>query len=204
MLELLMSLAPLLPVLGFLGFNFGKQDSEAKSESGLRGTQYFNDTASAANTALQEQRTRTNEIMDSPFGSFRGKTGADMFDGGQFGLGRAADQAVQKMLSQSASRMSASAGMRGQLNPENMPAVASSATRQVLPTLLPQITEMAKWIYQLPEMWKSSLANYGSNLASQYAPYLGASSTSSSSGFSVGAQVGSAEGKGMLPGTMFS
>ena len=194
---MLFELSLMLPLLGFLGFNFGKQDSEAKSESGLRGTEYFGAAARDASAALQQQTGLNSEIQQSPYGSFRGQTGANMFDAGQFGLGAAADEAVKKMLSQSNSRLSASAGMRGQLSPENIPGIAASATRQVLPQLLPQITEMSKWIYQLPEVWKNSLFNYGSNLASSYAPYLGASSSSSSSGFNVGAQVG---GKALLPG----
>ena len=196
---MLLELLTALPVLGFLGFNFGSQDSEAKSESGLRGTQYFNDTAAGANSALQQNASLTNEIQQSPYGSFRGQTGSSMFDAGQFGLGTAADEAVKKLLSQSSSRMSASAGARGQLSPENIPGIAASATRQVLPQLLPQITEMSKWIYQLPELWKNNLFNYGSILASSYAPYLGASSSSSSSGFNVGMQVG---GKALLPGNV--
>lgn len=200
MLELL--LFPFL--LGFLGFNFGKQDSSAKSESGLRGTQYFGQAAEGASNALAQNQGLTNEIIASPYGSFRGMTGQQMFAPGQFGLGEAADSAVQKLLSQSSSRMSADAGMRGQLSPENIPGVAASATRQVLPQLLPQITQMAQWMYQLPEQWKNSLFNYGSQMASQYAPFLGAQSNSSSSGFNVGAQVGDSGGKGMLPGSMFS
>lgn len=195
---MLFELSLMLPILGFLGFNFGKQDSEAKSESGLRGTKYFDDTAAGANSALQQNAALTNEIQQSPYGSFRGQTGSSMFDAGQFGLGTAADEAVKKLLSQSSSRMSASAGARGQLSPENIPGVAASATRQVLPQLLPQISEMSKWIYQLPELWKNSLFNYGSSLASSYAPYLGANSSSNSSGFNVGMQVG---GSSMLPGT---
>ena len=196
---MLFELSLMLPILGFLGFNFGKQDSEAKSESGLRGTQYFNDTAAGANSALQQNAALTNEIQQSPYGSFRGQTGSSMFDAGQFGLGTAADEAVKKMLSQSNSRMSASAGMRGQLSPENIPGVAASATRQVLPQLLPQISEMSKWIYQLPELWKNSLFNYGSSLASSYAPYLGANSSSNSSGFSTGMSVGN---NAVLPGNL--
>lgn len=187
---MLIELLTMLPVLGFLGFNFSQQKSDAKSESGLRGTQYFDTAANDALTGLQRQAGLNREIQASPFGSFRGMTGQDMFNPGQFGLGTAADEAVQKMLSQSNSRMSASAANRGQLSPENIPGVAASATRQVLPSLLPQISQMAQWIYQLPEQWKNSLFNYGSNIASQYAPYLGAQSTSSSSGFGVGAQVG--------------
>lgn len=195
---MLFELSLMLPILGFLGFNFGKQGSEAKSESGLRGTQYFGAAAAGASETLARQTGLTKEVQDSPYGSFRGKTGSDMFDAGQFGLGTAADEAVKKLLSQSSSRMSASAGARGQLSPENIPGVAASATRQILPQLLPQITEMSKWIYQLPELWKNSLFNYGSNLASSYAPYLGASSSSSSSGFNAGMQVG---GDALLPGT---
>ena len=195
---MLFELLTMLPILGFLGFNFGKQDSEAKSESGLRGTEYFGQTTHDANAALKQQTALNNEIQGSPYGSFRGQTGSSMFDAGQFGLGTAADEAVKKLLSQSSSRMSASAGARGQLSPENIPGVAASATRQVLPQLLPQITEMSKWIYQLPELWKNSLFNYGSNLASSYAPYLGATSSSSSSGINAGMQIG---GSSMLPGT---
>lgn len=194
---MLFELLTMLPVLGFLGFNFGKQDSEAKSESGLRGTQYFGEAAAGASESLARQTGLTKEVQDSPYGSFRGQTGASMFDAGQFGLGTAADEAVKKLLSQSSSRMSASAGARGQLSPDNIPGVAASATRQILPQLLPQITEMSKWIYQLPELWKNSLFNYGSNLASSYAPYLGANSSSSSSGINAGMQVG---GSSLLPG----
>ena len=196
---MLFELSLMLPILGFLGFNFGKQDSEAKSESGLRGTEYFGTAAHDASAALQQQTGLNNEIQQSPYGSFRGQTGSSMFDAGQFGLGTAADEAVKKLLSQSSSRMSASAGARGQLSPENIPGVAASATRQVLPQLLPQITEMSKWIYQLPELWKNSLFNYGSNLASSYAPYLGANSSSNSSGFSTGMSVGN---NAVLPGNL--
>ena len=162
---MLFELSLMLPILGFLGFNFGKQDSEAKSESGLRGTQYFGDAAAGASESLARQTGLTKEVQDSPYGSFRGQTGA---------------------------------GARGQLSPENIPGVAASATRQILPQLLPQITEMSKWIYQLPELWTNSLFNYGSNLASSYAPYLGANSSSSSSGINAGMQIG---GSSMLPGT---
>lgn len=196
---MLLELSMLLPILGFLGFNFSKQDSEAKQESGLRGTQYFGATAEGANRGLQGLEGLTNEINGSPYGSFRGQTGADMFSPGQFGLGTAADQGVQQALNYSLNRMSASGASRGQLSPENAPAVAASATQNVLPQLIPQITQMAQWIYQLPEQWKQSLFGMRSNLASSYAPYLGAQGSSSSSGFGFGAQVG---GNTLLPNTM--
>ena len=80
---MLFELLTMLPVLGFLGFNFGKQDSEAKSESGLRGTEYFGQTTHDANAALKQQTALNNEIQGSPYGSFRGQTGSSMFDAGQ-------------------------------------------------------------------------------------------------------------------------
>ena len=196
---MLLELLTFIPILGFLGLNFGKQDSEAKSESGLRGTPYFGQAAEGASNALAQNQGITTEILASPYGSFRGMTGQQMFNPGQFGLGAAADEAVKKLLSQSSSRMSADAGNRGQLSPENIPGVAASATRQVLPQLLPQITQMAQWLYQLPEQWKNSLFNYGSQMASQYAPFLGAQSNSKSSGINAGMQVG---GDSALPGSV--
>lgn len=187
---MLLEMLTVLPVLGFLGFNFSKQDSQAKQETGLRGTQYFDEAAAGAAGGLRDLRGLTDELVQSPYGSFRGQTGAQMFDPGQFGLGTAADQGVQQALNYSLNRMSASGAARGQLAPENAPAVAASATQNVLPQLLPQITQMAQWIYQLPEQWKQSLFGYRSQLASSYAPYLGAQGSSSSSGFGFGAQVG--------------
>lgn len=187
-------------VVGLFGFNFGKSDSEAKQESGLRGTEYFGKTAADASDALSRTKALTDSITGSNFGEYRGQRGEDMFDPGQFGLGAASDQAVQKMLSYSLSRMSAEGAGRGMLSPENTPAVAASATRQVLPQLLPQISEMAKWIYQLPEMWKQSLLGYNTNTANSFAPFLGAQGSSSSSGFNFGTSIG---GDSALPKTMF-
>lgn len=189
----------LFPVLGFLGFNFSKQESEAKQESGLRGTQWFPYTAEGAQKNLDQMSSLGNEISASPYGEFRGMKGTDMFNPGQFGLGTAADQGVQQALNYSLNRVSASGAGRGQLSPENSPGVAASATQNVLPQLIPQITQMAQWIYQLPEQWKQSLFGMRSNLASSYAPFLGAQGSSSSSGFGFGAQVG---GSTLLPNTM--
>lgn len=196
---MLFELSMVLPLIGFLGFNFSKQDSQAKQESGLRGTQYFEDTAAGASKALGGLYDISQEISGSPYGQFRGMKGTDMFSPGQFGLGTAADEGVKQALNYSLNRMSASGAGRGQLSPENTPGVAASATQNVLPQLLPQITQMAQWIYQLPEQWKQSLFGMRSNLASSYAPFLGAQGSSNSSGFGFGAQVG---GSTLLPNTM--
>ena len=196
---MLFELSMLLPLVGFLGFNFSKQDSEAKQESGLRGTQYFGEAAEGASSALRGLSELSAGINNNPYGSYRGMTGRDMFDPGKYGLGTDADKAVESMLGYSLNRMSASGAARGQLAPENTPGVAASATQNVLPQLIPQITQMAQWIYQLPEMWKQSLFGYRSQLASSYAPFLGAQGSSNSSGFGFGAQVG---GDTLLPNTL--
>ena len=196
---MLFELSMLLPLVGFLGFNFSKQSSEAKQESGLRGTEYFGQAAQGASNALADLSNLTRGFQNNPYGSYQGMTGKDMFDPGQFGLGTAADEGVKQALNYSLNRMSASGASRGQLAPENTPAVAASATQNVLPQLLPQITQMAQWIYQLPEQWKQSLFGYRSQLASSYAPFLGAQGSSSSSGFGFGAQVG---GNTLFPNSM--
>lgn len=195
----LITLLTMVPILGFLGFNFSKQESDAHQESGLRGTDYFNGAAQGASQSLGGLYDMTQEVSGSPYGQFRGMTGKDMFNPGQFGLGTAADEGVKQALNYSLNRVSASGAGRGQVSPENAPAIASSATQNVLPQLIPQMTQMAQWIYQLPEQWKQSLFGYRSQLASSYAPYLGAQGNSSSSGFGFGAQVG---GSTMLPTSM--
>lgn len=195
-MDLLMLLS-LVPILGFINFGFQKSSSDAKSETGLRGTKYFDDAALGASQALGESKDLADEINRSQFGTFRGMTGNQMFDVGPYGLGASAIPAVNNMLNYSLNRVSASGAARGQLNPENAPGVAASATQNVLPQLLPQITQMAQWVYMLPEMWKQSLFGYRSNIASQYAPYLGGQSSASSSSF--GTQVG-VGGKALLPG----
>ena len=86
------------------------------------------------------------------------------------------------------------------LSPENTPGVAASATRQVLPQLLPQISQMAQWIYQLPEIWKSSLLQYNTNTANTFAPFLGSQGNAQASEFKFGTSVG---GDSVLPKTMF-
>ena len=182
---------------GLFGFNFGKSSSESKQESGLRGTRYFDEAAEGAAGSLRDTRNLQGEINASDFGSFRGQRGEDMFDPGQFGLGTASDAAVQKMLSYSLGRMSAEGAGRGMLSPENAPGVAASATRQVLPQLLPQISQMAQWIYQLPEIWKSSLLQYNTNTANTFAPFLGSQGNANASGFNFGTSVG---GDSLLPG----
>ena len=196
---MLLEMLTLLPVLGFLGFNFSQQNSDSRQESGLRGTEWFPYTAKGAQQNLDASSSLTDEINGSPYGQFRGMTGKDMFDPGNYGMGRDADKAVESMLGYSLNRMSAQGAGRGQLSPENNPAVAASATQNVLPQLLPQITQMAQWIYQLPEQWKQSLFGYRSQLASSYAPYLGAQGSSSSNGFGFGAQVG---GSTLFPNTL--
>jgi hypothetical protein len=105
------------------------------------------------------------------------------------------------MMSYSLGRMSAEGAGRGMLSPENTPGVAASATRQVLPQLLPQISQMAQWIYQLPEIWKSSLLQYNTNTANAFAPFLGSQGNASASGFNFGTNVG---GDSMFPGKMMS
>lgn len=187
-------------LVGLFGFNFGKSDSESKQESGLRGTEYFGEAASHAAGSLRDTRNLMGEINDSQFGEFRGQRGEDMFNPGQFGLGTQADEAVKKMMSYSLGRMSAEGAGRGMLSPENTPGVAASATRQVLPQLLPQISQMAQWIYQLPEIWKSSLLQYNTNTANTFAPFLGSQGNANASGFNFGASVG---GDSALPKTMF-
>ena len=188
-------------LVGIFGFNFGKSSSESKQESGLRGTKYFDEAAEGAAGSLRDARNLQGEINASDFGSFRGQRGEDMFDPGQFGLGTASDAAVQKMLSYSLGRMSAEGAGRGMLSPENTPGVAASATRQVLPQLLPQISQMAQWIYQLPEIWKSSLLQYNTNTANTFAPFLGSQGNANASGFNFGTSVG---GDSMFPGKMAS
>lgn len=188
-------------LVGLFGFNFGKSSSESKQESGLRGTEYFNDAAGRAASALADTKNLQSEINASDFGSFRGQRGEDMFNPGQFGLGTQADEAVKKMMSYSLGRMSAEGAGRGMLSPENTPGVAASATRQVLPQLLPQISQMAQWIYQLPEIWKSSLLQYNTNTANTFAPFLGAQGNANASGFNFGTSVG---GDSMFPGKMMS
>ena len=42
--------------LDCFGFNFGKSSSESKQESGLRGTEYFNDAAGRAASALADTK----------------------------------------------------------------------------------------------------------------------------------------------------
>ena len=185
-----------LPLLGFINFGFSKQDSSAKSETGLRGTQYFGQAAEGASNALQGLQDTVTGFNQNPFGSYQGMTGANMFSPGQFGLGEAADQGVRKALDYSLNKVSASGAARGQVSPENAPGVAAGATQNVLPQLLPQITQMAQWIYMLPEQWKQSLFGYRSQLAQSYAPYLGAQSQSNSSGFGFSAATG---GDKMLP-----
>ena len=187
-------------LVGLFGFNFGKSSSESKQESGLRGTKYFDEAAEGAAGSLRDTRNLQGEINASDFGSFRGQRGEDMFDPGQFGLGTASDAAVQKMLSYSLGRMSAEGAGRGMLSPENTPGVAASATRQVLPQLLPQISQMAQWIYQLPEIWKSSLLQYNTNTANMFAPFLGSQGNAQASGFNFGTSIG---GDSALPKTMF-
>lgn len=186
-------------LVGLFGFNFGKSSSESKQESGLRGTRYFDEAAEGAAGSLRDTRNLQGEINASDFGSFRGQRGEDMFDPGQFGLGTASDAAVQKMLSYSLGRMSAEGAGRGMLSPENTPGMAASATRQVLPQLLPQISQMAQWIYQLPEIWKSSLLQYNTNTANAFAPFLGSQGNASASGFNFGTSVG---GDSALPKTL--
>jgi len=188
-------------LVGLFGFNFGKSSSESKQESGLRGTEYFGQTAAQASDALSDMKSLQDSINGSNFGEFRGQRGEDMFNPGQFGLGTQADEAVKKMMSYSLGRMSAEGAGRGMLSPENTPGVAASATRQVLPQLLPQISQMAQWIYQLPEMWKSSLLQYNTNTANAFAPFLGSQGNSNASGFNFGTSVG---GDSMFPGKMAS
>ncbi len=184
-------------LVGLFGFNFGKSSSESRQESGLRGTEYFGETARRASNALADTSNLQDEINASDFGSFRGQRGSDMFNPGQFGLGEQADEAVKKMMSYSLGRMSAEGAGKGMLSPENTPGVAASATRQVLPQLLPQISQMAQWIYQLPEIWKSSLLQYNTNTANTFAPFLGAQGNANASGFNFGTSIG---GDSMLPG----
>ena len=74
-------------LVGLFGFNFGKSSSESKQESGLRGTEYFNDAAGRAASALADTKNLQSEINAADFGSFRGQRGEDMFNPGQFGLG---------------------------------------------------------------------------------------------------------------------
>ena len=52
-------------LVGLFGFNFGKSSSESKQESGLRGTEYFGDTAARASSALADTKSLQDEINAS-------------------------------------------------------------------------------------------------------------------------------------------
>lgn len=165
-----------------MGVGGGASNAEARSRSGLSGTDYFGSAAARTNQAADVAQNWTQQVMSDPL-RFGGKTGQDLYGSGQFGLGFNVDPAVRELSRQLYSYASGSGAAQGRLTPEGSEAAAGSALTQALPSLIPQLMQFGQWQFQLPmgiNQYAQQVAN--NNLGNQ-AQALGQEGRSNSNAF---------------------
>ena len=165
------------------GFGYSQQQQQSHNETGLRGTQYFDNAAGQANASGNAMSGLSKTLMSSP--SAMMNYGRQMMPGGQYGLGENADSAVKAMGDYQFGRASGNSATRGQVNPDNMSAVIGSSMQNMLPFLIPQIQQFQQSQFNAPQSLMSTARSAGD----YWNQALGSQGSASGSGFGFSANV---------------
>lgn len=167
--------------MGGGGGSFQMAESEAKSRTGLRGTQYQGNAEKQANNQGMLMSDLNEQLFSSPQATMN--LGKQMYDGGKYGLGNVADSGVEALGRYQFGQASGEAATRGQLNPDNFSAVVGSSIQNMLPFLIPQMQQTQQSQFMAPQ----SLMQGAKTSADYWNRALGSESDASSSSFGISA-----------------
>ena len=165
--------------------NYSQSRQGSQAFSGFRGTDYQQQGASQA----YNRGLKLNEAVDTAnadLTKYQGQTGSQLLPGGQYGLGSNVDAAVQQYGKYMFGQASGSAGQRGQLSPENLAGVTSSAVTNSLPTLMPYIQQWQLAQFQAPVSLNQASIQNAQAPANFWQQGLGAQSQGSGTGVGAG------------------
>lgn len=179
---------------GSLGYSEQSSEQKSKAQAGLRG-EYAEQLSPTVYNLATDASNLAGQYVRNPFGYFQGYNanqllGTDNPTGLPGEFGQYLNQAANQMFSNA----SAGGAIRGQVTPENTAGVVGSAITNLGASVLPYVTDLAKYKSTLPESLMGSRLGYLQNTLGAIAPILGSQSTyagsSSGYGFNMGGGVG--------------
>lgn len=179
-----------------LGGGFSKSKQSSNSDSGLRGTPYFDRFAHNVSDTGNQANALAQQYANSPFGYFQGKSVNELVPTDDSGLPVELSNALGFATKQMYNKASAGGAARGQLSMANTPGIVGSALQNLAQFLTPHILDFKKYMVGLPDTLMNSRLGFLQNTMGASGPLVGSTSAYRGDSFSMSAFGSGTGGKG--------